>query len=69
MHALVLFVELYLAFGFVFGLVFVWRGVERVDPSAHSGTLGFRILILPGCAVLWPWLLLRLVRARKDESP
>ncbi len=65
-HALVLFVELYLGIGFVFGLVFALRLVERVDPSAHAGTRGFRILILPGCAALWPWLVLRLVRPRRD---
>lgn len=64
-HALVLFAELYLAFGLAFGLAFAWRLVERLDPSARSGTLGFRILILPGCAALWPWLVLRLLR-RKD---
>lgn len=68
-HALVLLVELYLGLGLVFGLVFAWRLVERVDPSAHGGTLGFRILILPGCAALWPWLVLRLVRGRKDGHP
>lgn len=64
--ALVLFVELYLGFGLVFGLVFVCKGVERVDASAHAGTLGFRILILPGCAALWPWLVLRLIKPRRD---
>jgi hypothetical protein len=65
-HALVLFAELYLALGLVFGVVFVSRMVGRFDPSARSGTLGFRILILPGCAVLWPWLALRLLRPRRE---
>lgn len=64
-HALVLCVEIYLGFGLLFGLVFVARLVERLDPSARAGTLGFRILILPGCAALWPWLVLRLLRPRK----
>lgn len=63
-HALVLLVELYLGLGLVFGLVFAWRWVERVDASAQGATPGFRILILPGCAALWPWLLVRLIRSR-----
>ncbi len=68
-HALVLLVELHLGLGLVFGLVFAWRLVERVDPSAHGGTLGFRILILPGCAALWPWLVVRLIRSRGGARP
>jgi regulator of protease activity HflC (stomatin/prohibitin superfamily) len=67
-RTLVLALEAYLGFGLLFALVFVWRGVACVDPSARSGTIGFRILILPGCAALWPWLLVRLVRTRKDAS-
>jgi len=62
--ALVLAIEIYLGVGLVFGIAFAFRWVERVDPAAHGGTRGFRILILPGCAALWPWLLLRLARAR-----
>ena len=38
----------------LFGLLFVTRGVGRVDPAAASGTWGFRVLILPGAAALWP---------------
>ena len=65
---LVLALEAYLALGLLFGLAFVVRGVERVDPSAHGGTWGFRLLIVPGCAALWPLLLVRLLRA-KDGPP
>jgi hypothetical protein len=53
---------LYLALGLAFALVFVWRGVERTDPAAHGGTLGFRLLIVPGAAALWPLLLSRWLR-------
>ncbi|HEX6885766.1 MAG TPA: hypothetical protein VF530_20500 [Planctomycetota bacterium] len=65
---LVLALEAYLALGLLFGLAFVLRGVERVDPAAHGGTWGFRFLIVPGCAALWPLLLVRLVRGRNGNA-
>jgi hypothetical protein len=49
----------YLAVGLVFALIFSVRGVKRVDPAAAGGTFGFRLLILPGAAALWPLLLRR----------
>lgn len=49
----------YLAFGFLFALAFAFVGVGRIDPHAEHGTWGFRLLILPGAAALWPWLLRR----------
>jgi hypothetical protein len=48
----------------VFAAAFVIRGVQRVDPAAKGAPLGFRLLILPGCAALWPLLLGRWMRAR-----
>jgi len=65
-HALVLAVEIYLAVGLLLALPTAFRWIERIDPSAHGGTRGFRILILPGCAALWPWVALRLLRARRE---
>ena len=59
---LVLAVGVYLAIGLVFALAFVTVGVQRVDPAARGGTWGFRVLILPGAAALWPMLLARWVR-------
>ena len=54
----------YAAFGIVFAVVFVWKGVGRIDPVAREGTWGFRLLILPGCAALWPLLLRRWIAGR-----
>ena len=59
--------EVYLGLGFLFALPFVWRGVHGLDPLARTGTLGFRLLILPGAAALWPLLLFRLARARAER--
>lgn len=54
----------YLGVGLLFAVPFVLFGVERVDPAARGATWGFRLLILPGTAALWPLLLGRLVRRR-----
>ena len=56
---LVMLFQLYAAIGLVFAIVFVWRGAGRIDPVAAEGTLGFKFLILPGCAAFWPLLLRR----------
>lgn len=50
---------LYLAIGAAFAVAFVVLGAKRIDPAAASMTLGARLLVLPGCAALWPLLLLR----------
>lgn len=46
----------YLAVGIVFAIAFVRKGVEKIDPAAEEGTWGFRVLIAPGAAALWPIL-------------
>lgn len=53
----------YLAAGLLFAVPFVARWAGRLDPAAREGTVGFRLLILPGAALLWPVLALRLLRA------
>jgi len=55
---------LYLAAGLLFGIPFVARGVKRMDPAAAHAPLRFRLLILPGCAALWPVLLIKWLRRR-----
>jgi hypothetical protein len=60
----------YLGCGLVFGAAFVAVGVGRVDPAARGTGLGFRLLILPGTAALWPLLAVRWLRAaRREEHP
>jgi hypothetical protein len=52
---------LYAAAGAVTAVAFAAFGVTRVQPAPMS--LGARILILPGAAALWPYVLLRWLRA------
>lgn len=47
-------VSLYASIGVLIGLSFAFRGVHRIDPAATHAPLGFRLLIIPGAAVLWP---------------
>lgn len=58
----------YLACGTVFAVLFVWRWVGYADPAAVQGTRGFRILIAPGVAMVWPMFVMRLLR-RAYEPP
>jgi len=55
---------LYAAMGVVFAIAFVSRGVARVDEHAAGAGFGFRLIILPGVAALWPVLLHRWIGAR-----
>ena len=50
---------IHLGIGLLFGLFFAFFGAGRIDPSAKAGTVGFRLVIIPGCALFWPYLAMR----------
>lgn len=58
----------YALIGGIFSLLFVIRGVQKVDSQARGSGLGFRLLIVPGVAALWPLFARRWVHAA-GESP
>ena len=49
----------YAGLGLLFAVPFVFRGVQRLDSEAKGSGIGFRLLILPGAASLWPLFLYR----------
>ncbi|MEO8126498.1 MAG: hypothetical protein ABJF23_22920 [Bryobacteraceae bacterium] len=51
--------------GVLFGVAFLTAGIARVDHGAAGSGVGFRLLILPGVAALWPLLLLRWIGASR----
>jgi hypothetical protein len=55
-------VAVYGGCGMLFATMFVWRWVGRVDPAAVHGTWGFRMLVFPGVATVWPLFAIRLIR-------
>jgi hypothetical protein len=54
---------LYALLGIVTAVAFVTVGVTQVLP--YSMTIGARILLLPGAAALWPYVLMRWLKSRK----
>jgi membrane protein implicated in regulation of membrane protease activity len=54
--------------GSVFAIAFVTIGVKRIDSQAIGSGVGFRFLIFPGAAALWPILLRRWI-SRTGEPP
>ena len=61
-QSLVMLFGIYATVGLLFAIAFVTKGVARVDPVAAGAGWGFRLLILPGAAALWPLLLGRWLR-------
>ena len=47
---------IYFGLGLLFALAFALKGASALDHAAHSGTIGFRLLIFPGAMALWPLL-------------
>lgn len=66
---LVVVAAVYLSVGAVFAAAFAVLGAGRVDPAARDATWGFRLLILPGSAALWPWLAARWLRRAPPPEP
>jgi hypothetical protein len=54
----------YVMVGAVTAVAFVTVGLARVLPAGTPVTVGARVLLLPGAAILWPYVLLRWVKAR-----
>jgi hypothetical protein len=56
----------YATLGLLFAVPFVLRGIGRIDAAAQESSWGFRVLVLPGAAALWPLLLRRWLSRRSD---
>jgi hypothetical protein len=54
--------------GLIFAAVFVSFGIQQVDRAAEHAPIGFRLIVLPGVAALWPILLGRWWRTRSRRT-
>jgi hypothetical protein len=64
-YILFFIVAVYLSAGVLFAIPFVTKGVAKIDEGAVGSKWGFRVIILPGTIVFWPWLLKKWLKALK----
>jgi len=64
---ILIIVALYLLLGVVFVISFLTKGLTKVDEGAHGGTIGFKIIIIPGVIVFWPVLLNKWMKASRES--
>jgi hypothetical protein len=57
---------LYVVAGLCVAAAFVTVGVGRVLPQPMSFTLGARLLLIPGAAAMWPYVLSRWLWGRRS---
>ena len=65
------FVRIFAAYvlaGVVFAAAFVTVGIQRVDPVAQHAPVGFRLIVAPGAAALWPWLMACWIREGRGHG-
>jgi hypothetical protein len=60
--AFLLLLGAYFLAGFIFALLFVFIGVNRVDEGAKGAPVSFRLLLLPGSMAFWPYLLAKWIK-------
>jgi hypothetical protein len=56
----------YAGLGVCTALAFVTAGIDRVLAQPASFTLPARLLLLPGAVALWPYVLVRWLKARSQ---
>ena len=61
---IVLLLGAYFAVGALVAILFLAFGIKRIDASARGASLFFRPMIFLGCAVLWPFVILRFLSGK-----
>src|SRR5712692_10230645 len=58
----------YAVVGLLVAVAFLLFALDRIDPTA-PGSVAFRPLLVPGLALLWPYVLLRWRRGEPHAAP
>ena len=65
---ILIIVLIYLLAGVLFVIPFLLKGIVKVDEVAHGGSIGFKLIIIPGIIVFWPVLLKKWLNALKKKQ-
>ena len=68
LYIILILFYIYLLKGFLFGLWFVFKGVDRIDEQMQGASWRTRLLLLPGTMALWIVLLNKWLKARKHDA-
>ena len=52
----------YVALGIIFGALFLFFWFDKVDTAAHGASFLVRLLWLPGAVILWPILIIKVIK-------
>lgn len=63
-EVVLIIVLIYFLLGVLFVIPFLLKGLTKVDKGARGGTIGFKIIIIPGVIVFWPVLLNKWMKNR-----
>jgi len=58
----------YVLCGLVFAVMFVVRGVQRIEHGTVGTRWPCRLIIFPGAVALWPILLSKLTAASREQA-
>jgi hypothetical protein len=61
---ILIIVAIYLFLGVLFVVPFLVKGLTKVDEGSHGGSIGFKIIIIPGVIVFWPALLRKWLKSK-----
>jgi hypothetical protein len=67
-EVVLIIVLIYLLLGVLFVIPFLIKGLTKVDEGAHGGTIGFKIIIIPGVIVFWPVLLSKWMKNKNHKD-
>lgn len=51
---ILLIVLIYILIGIVFSIIFIWKGLHKVDHGVEGSGKLFKVLIFPGLVAFWP---------------
>jgi hypothetical protein len=60
-------ITVYPVAGIIFTIFFQIKGLSKIDEGVHGSTIGFRIIIIPGCIVFWPRVIEKMVNDFKQS--